>query len=69
MQTRLIPLAVISAFAIGGCSLLVTVDRSKVPDDLFHPSPDAGSEPVADAGVDAAVDAAADDAGAEDAGL
>jgi hypothetical protein len=51
---------------LGSCSNLVTADRSKVPDDLYHPS-DAG-EPDATPEDDAAVpdDAApTDDASAD----
>jgi hypothetical protein len=55
-----VPIAVVFSLAFVACSLVVNADRSKVNDDLYHPSP------VVDAGTDAdASDATSD---AEDAG-
>jgi hypothetical protein len=35
--------------ALGACSNFVTVDRTKVPDDLYHPTPTADAASTADA--------------------
>jgi hypothetical protein len=61
---------------VGGCSVIVNADRSKVQDDLFHPpaqpeagAPDAGAPNEGDAAGDGATesDAAATEGGAGDA--
>jgi hypothetical protein len=64
MLKTLVPIACTCAL-LAGCSSFSEVDRSKVKDDLYQPSPDAGQPPAADGGGDAA---SAEDAGAEDAG-
>jgi hypothetical protein len=66
----------VAAIVVGGCSIIVNADRSKVQDDLFHPQPkpDGGAEeagtPESDAGGDSTTegDATGDAGGASDAG-
>lgn len=60
----------VAAILVGGCSIIVNADRSKVQDDLFHPQPepDGGAEeastPESDAGGDSTTEGdAASDAG------
>jgi hypothetical protein len=51
-----------------GCSALVKADRSKVPDDLYQPTPGTGGSEGATGGAGgSAVDAAGGDAAASDA--
>ena len=60
MKKIALPALVVVAFGIAACSALVTVDRSKVPDDLYMPTP------IEDAGTDSGTDSGG--SGEEDAG-
>jgi hypothetical protein len=64
------------ALLVGGCSIIVNADRTKVQDDLFHPpaQPEAGAPdegaPIeeGDAAGDGATESDAAEGGAVDAG-
>jgi len=69
MKKIALPALLFTLLAIAACSALVTADRSKIKDDMYSPTPDAGTAAGPDSGTDSGSTDEKDAGDGEDAGV